>query len=282
MKSILKKAFNCIGLDIVKDNRSFYKAEITDLDSPDEAVYSRKYIVFEIPVQKCVYPCFLSYDPAGWHHFTKTLEEYAGKESIHYNKSILKNYYERFQATTQYDLYFDFSISKLEMLCPRLLEYPLNIYKFLQPWDLTQIKLAGEKSLSHSHGNQAFGPVSPRKLELEYNRLVKAFHSIRKNGYGPHNGDDGEITGYFLKDSEDYRFMIRSGYHRTAVLSVLGYKKIRATFSKYCNRKISIKDIHNWPQVKNGLFDKKIAEMIFMRYFLENGRERARNLGLIR
>ncbi|MEC5424043.1 hypothetical protein QGM71_11125 [Virgibacillus sp. C22-A2] len=58
----------------------------------------------------------------------------------------------------------------------------------------------------------------------------------------------------------------------------MGAKSLRVKYLDKWSRIIDINDISNWPLVKNGSWEKDIAKTFFMRFFCENGSEKAINI----
>jgi len=275
--NLINKALGTLRIKIIKKE----KINIVAVQKETAIFYSSEYVLFDIPVEKCVYPYFFSYDPLGWHHFVQTLYQYDANDIDTYHGSHLERYYDRFRVREQYDLYFDLPVNDLRRSCPGLGNYPIDRYFPLIPWEIQPSRLLGERGLDCRHGNQGFGPVSQEKKALEFSRLTGTYESIKSHGYDPGKSSDGHIKGYFLINRDDYRFMINEGYHRTASLAALGYKKITATFKQHHVKFIDIKEVSHWPMVKKKLFTAKIAEMIFMKFFEDNGVQRARSIGLL-
>ena len=254
---------------------------ITVLEHPCDAIYQTGDIAFEVPLEKCRYPYHFSYDPAGWHPFVAVLNQYKCNPELSYEASILYEYYQRYQPNTIFEAFFPTTAPEdIEGAAP-LTKLSIPPYEPFFPWDPSKPKTKGEKGLDPSHGNQGFGPVSIEKGRLEFKRLIDTYDSVKRYGYMPAQGHDGDIRGYFLRTSDDYRFFIRQGLHRAAVLSAMNYQTVRVKFFKPTPRTVFLADSHNWPQVKEGVLSLTVAKRIFMMFFDENGTEKAQRLGLL-
>src|SRR5699024_1394579 len=117
------------------------------------------------------------------------------------------------------------------------------------------------------------------KGRFEFSRLIRTWESIQRKGYRPTRHSDGEIRGYFLKRGDDYRFMIRAGFHRAAVLSAMGFEHLRVKFKADFPRVIDWADLENWPLVCQGIVEEEVAERIFEQFFIEDGSGKAKNMG---
>lgn len=254
---------------------------LTALEHPCDAIYHSGDVAFEVPLEKCRYPYHFSYDPAGWHPFVAVLRQYISTLELSYEDSILHEYYKRYQPKNVFEAFFpNVSPDDIEGAHP-LTKLSIPPYEPFFPWDASKPHTKAEKGLGASHGNQGFGPVSDEKGRLELTRLKSTYESVKGEGYKPLNGHDGDIRGYFLRTSDDYRFFIRQGLHRAAVLSAMDYKSVRVKFFKPTPRAVFLADSDNWPQVKKGELTPAIAERIFKMFFDENGTQKAQRLGLL-
>jgi hypothetical protein len=144
----------------------------------------------------------------------------------------------------------------------------------LKPWELpwlspSQSLPGAEQGLDLAHGVSFYGPISEEKLEVEVARVRKLAESIAGAGYKP--DIYGDITGYFLFDGENYRFMVRGGKHRAAVLGHLEYEKIPVTLKRGWDPFIDRQAAESWPMVVSGRISAAAARMIFDQYFIEGG-----------
>lgn len=131
-------------------------------------------------------------------------------------------------------------------------------YNHFYPWRNPEYMLNTKGELQH------YGPATYRG-EDEFNKLRKLYYSIKNYGFIVSN--TSPITGYFLKDGENYRFLIRSGIHRASVLAALGYNSVPVRFKTNKPRVIDLYDARNWPTVKIGLLTLNVAQTLFSRYF---------------
>lgn len=254
-------------------------APVTPFDHPLDAIYQFEDVVFELPIVKVYYPYQFCYAIDAWHPFVKTLLEFAVNPALTYEDSTLHNYYQMYQPETVREVLL---LGETSELGEELSAYPVPQYLPTLPWDPTiETYMRGEAGLGASHGNQGFGPVSDKKGELEFQRLIDTFLSIKTQGYQPKATGDGEITGYFVRHNDDYRFIIRGGLHRTAVLGALGYEAIRVTFYKGYPRWVDTHRISEWPLVRQGYITAETALAITERFFTDDGKEKARQIGLL-
>lgn len=249
-------------------------------DDPLEAIYSQSHIVFEVPADRCKYTYQFSYGLRGWHPFVRTLLQYLDEPSLTYERSILCKYYSRYQPKVILDLFLE-GDDRRKFADSRLAREPIKDHYPCLPWDPKFVPMRGEGGLAVADGLQGFGPVSEEKGEFEFSRLLTTWESILRKGYRPTRDSDGEIRGYFLKRGNDYRFMIRAGFHRAAVLSAMGYDHLRVKFKSDFPRVIDRSDLKNWPLVRQGVVEPEVAEQIFETFFNEDGSGKAKNWGLL-
>lgn len=284
MGVVKKRLKRTIGVALTPFGLSVPRVSVpaaTRLNSPLEAVYSQKDVIFEVPVEKCVANYQFSFGPRGWHPFVKTLRQWAGDSSLTYADSLLFRYYEEHRPRRLWDVFFErageddpLHESGLKTVCA-------DAYLAPNPWEERLNRIRGEGPFNSSHGVQVHGPVSTAKGEWEFLRLVGVYRSIQSKGYRPTSDSDGEIRGYFLRMGGDYRFFVRAGLHRMAALAALDYARVRVKFKANFPRAVDLADIEHWPLVRNGFIEKPVATRIFCRYFTDDGTGKAQNLGLL-
>ena len=290
-----RHVLNRFGLELVP-KRGSEPAPTTPLEHPFDANYRHGDVAFEVPLTKCMYPYHFSYHPAGWHPFVQVLRQYRADPDLKYEDSILHAYYQKYRPKNVLEAFF----VTLDMRAPFADSElaSLNIPPFAPffPWDPHRPQTFAEKGLEPSQGNQGYGPVSDAKGNLEFQRLVETYTSIETHGFQPGSGHDGDIRGYFLKSNDDYRFVVRQGLHRAAVLAVMSdeigsaetrpaatenYEQVRVRFYAPYPRTIFLHDLSNWPQVREGTMSAQLAERVFKLFFEDDGRAKAEQLGLL-
>jgi hypothetical protein len=137
---------------------------------------------------------------------------------------------------------------------------------------------SGEKGLDRKHGISMYGPCTAEKVALEVSRLAGLRKVIANRGYNPDR--HGDIQGVFLRSGSDYRFFVRGGKHRAAVLAALGYSHIPVAFTRDWPRVIDIADIASWSLVRQGRLSAGMANSVFKSYFLFDGTQQYKRLKL--
>jgi len=238
-----------------------------------EVVGSRSHI-FEADLEKCRSLNGFGYTGQAWDHFAATLKEVLENPEITYEESTLRRFYEAFQPQNRKDHYFGEEKGDLA---------PLDRGWTLLPWMETKNRQLNPVKSPESRpgGNHHYGPNTDDFGSREFGKLKKTYRMIGKRGYLPEIFPDGYILGYILKDGDDYRLLICEGQHRAAVMGLLGYETCKVKFSPDQLPVVDIKHIDKWAQVKSGLYTKELAEKAFRYYFEEDGRRKARTLGLL-
>lgn len=249
MRDIVNKLKRCSKL-FKKQNLVHYRGSLSSINYFDEGHFS-----FDVEIDQIVGNFGFNFSKDNHPFVRTTIEDIINKKTT-WDTSYLKQYYSTFCPKNLAEVYSYNSSDNFDNL--------INYSQFLrfEPWRLSEKFISGYEG----EGNQNFGPVTKIKGHYEFNKLKKLHQSIITYGYIPsHN-----ITGYFMKFNNQYRFRITDGVHRTAVLSALGYKKIKVQFDPIMPRIICFNDSHNWPKIKEGKIDLQTAQKIFMVYFNNN------------
>mgnify|MGYP007011832300 FL=1 len=128
---------------------------------------------------------------------------------------------------------------------------------------------SGISGLGAEGGVIFFGPVSARKGQVEYDRLIRVWASIRDRGY-LRAGDDphGDVTGSLLLrgTAGEHAVLIGAGQHRLAALAALGARSVPVRLLRNVSpRVVRREDVASWPHVRSGLFRREEALALFDR-----------------
>lgn len=233
--------------------------------------------LMEVELEKCRDIQYFSYTPQGWHPFTAAIEEYLEDPSITYENSILKVFYERFQPKNRQQQLLEEEKDELKPLCQGWPNLPWQ----KGPRGIPK-KFITERMLEIG-GNQHFGPNTDAFGEKLFQRLINTYQLLQMHGYHPEIFPDGYIMGYLLVTDHEYRFVITEGQHRISALALLGTKRLLCQLIKDDQNPpfIQERECKEWMQVKNELYSQEVAEKLFMKFFHEDGREKAERLGII-
>jgi len=238
------------------------------------AFASTRSSIFEVPVEKCRSLNGFCYTESGWDHFTACLKEKIENPDLKYEESILNKFYENFRPRNRWEHLFGTGSDPVK---------PLDQGWTLLPWMETKNRIPNpvKSPVTRNDGNHHYGPNSERFIKLELKKLFDNFNLMSRYGYCPEIFPDGYVLGYFLKDGDDYLFLVTEGQHRMAAIGVLGKEQIKAKLSPDFLPLVDIKKVKQWPQVKSGLYTRELAEKVFYYYFEEDGRRKAKEVGLL-
>lgn len=118
-------------------------------------------------------------------------------------------------------------------------------------------------------GDPFYGPVSQRKGELEFRRLIRAFENIKRQGFrvDPYGLDNITVTCLYPDEPNNRCYVVASGgQHRLAALTALGHEDVVVQLSpEGCGGIIRAGDAEHWPAVRSGYLTIKEATGIFNR-----------------
>ena len=142
--------------------------------------------------------------------------------------------------------------SKFNIFYPWICNKKHNLNK-MQNFELYEVKFCGE--------------LSDSIIDLHFIKYKRILESIKKHGViFAQNINEGLVTGFFLVDGENFKFVITRGIHRIGVIKYLNIKECLVDIDKDCVPIINKKDINEWYFVKNKFITKEIAEDIFNFY----------------
>lgn len=235
--------------------------------------------IFEVPLTHCLDINGFSYGEKGWHPWIELGKEFQEQPELQYHQSLLYTFYRKYRPRNRQQQWLDDKESRF---------YPLSAGWPTLPWIMQKdnVRLVPKKFsnelIEERKGNQHFGPNTDRFGVGELDRIKSVF-KIMRNGYHPEIFPDGYITGYILKDGQDYRFLVTEGQHRLPALALQGYKKNRVMFDKnpMYPQVVDIKDIYDWHLVRKGLYTIDVAKRVFDRFMADKSIEKARYWQLI-
>lgn len=179
----------------------------------------------------------------------------------------LSEFYQNFQPDSASQL---FGLPAADLRCG-VMKYPIWSVPF--PWDqLTiaqQYRIIEERLLEDSgnrcranEGNPSMGPLTPKRLNVETERICSLVDSIQEEGIR-HKYQDPVIVDLLFNQHGACRWLVKSGNHRCPILAILDYSEVVGVVKNV----ISIEDVRTWPNVVNGLFSVEGATKIFHRVF---------------
>jgi hypothetical protein len=116
--------------------------------------------------------------------------------------------------------------------------------------------------LEVADGHAHFGPVSPRKCELEIRRLIEVYDSINRFGFDTARGSI--LASVIIDDrSSEWACQITDGLHRIAVLRALGTVSVPICVLAGDAAVVRRSEVDRWPQVVGGIFSRVEALSVF-------------------
>ena len=266
MINLIKKLLSRIELQVRKPELIDWRGKNIH---PLEIVYhtnnSAAFFLMDIPILKCRTQLWNTLEECK-NPFVKTIVDVNNKKNSDYNSSSLKKNYESYipkNAAEVLRLNENEKLKKIPAYGYTLPWINQNVEEAIKTREKDALKENRKEGnpIGLSAGHTDFGPVTAEKGEIEFNRLVKIFNNIKKQGYieNPYL-PDGAVKGYFLTgENDDWCFIIKSGKHRAYALSAMGYITIPVVIDAGCGFVKRIYDLPFWPQVKNGFFSEKEA-----------------------
>lgn len=234
-------------------------------------------VLVNIPIENCIslgsaaFRC--TYEARN--PFVCTSIEVANNLTQKYSDSTLKKFYTAFIPVNAAE-YLDLPVDSAKGI---LRGSPLSA---ALPWALIPPGAAQEKlnasvvkfenkrnggDVGADKGDKYFGPVASEKGEIEFFRLMQVVQSIKEKGYKRSNNFDGDIIGQLMVHDDRFIVFIRSGNHRIAALSALGYETIPIRIHANNQSIINRSRAGNWFNVRNNTFSLSEALEVFDRIF---------------
>lgn len=266
-------ASRVLGWGGLKVSRANVIGSWTHLESPIEAYYQSKGtpFVWSAPAERCrilhtmAFPCSRHAN----NPFVEALLQHERNPSIAFKDTALCAYYENVQPKSAAEALGLAPHDSAALTSAPPLEFVFP-WSHFSPNEAHQLWLSGSylDSLSNfrlpttPHEWKCWGPVSSALGELEFQRLISIYASIKRSGYRRSDRADGDIGGTLLTEDEDSCILISPGHHRIAALTALGIDQVPVRLSGPVVRRT---DVRNWPNVRNGTFTEDTALAVFDR-----------------
>jgi len=277
-KSILKAAARHAGLDVRKAS-DFWPVDHTRTawSHPLELLSGSgcRDVLLNVSLDSVRFQSLHAFvaDYNGASPFIKTITDYVEGRCTTYRGSRLEAFYESCQPRTP-SAFMQLPTSvqpwlhdlpAIASILPWVDKTPQDRFDAVCYWT-EKDNIEHGTHLTMEDGCQHFGPVSKRKGELEFERLIKITESIRTNGFKVDPRGDDNIWVFLLLDGDEYRFHQEGGgNHRLAALAALGYKKATVQIkTRHIARKQEAKW---WPTVRKGYLTEQEAVAVFDRIF---------------
>ena len=239
MRGRIKSNLRRIGLDVRKAS-SARLMDFTESDLDPISAFWRargRQFFIRVPLSDIRHTDLLAFkcDRSNQSPYLRTLVEYADGTCTTYAGSWLETVHRHYHPRSAAEL-----MGIENPSCPELASAPPS--GALLPWNthspreqapLWQSMIVRENRknrgrLGYEAGDKVFGPTSKQKGELECQRLVRVFESIKSRGYIRNEFGVDNIGAFILLSDDDMKpkFLCVAGQHRLAALAALGYEHV--------------------------------------------------------
>jgi len=225
-------------------------------------------VLVDVPLEICT--GFLGFQFNGWHYLVELFKEHDLNPHVRVDESVLADFHTAFQVQSSFDFVRHFD-DKVEF------KPPFGIFPWGNFFAASHEVRAREKDLQTS---RFCGPSSPELIEQDFHNSLEVYRSLKQEGYRPWRRSF--IGGTFLKrKTNEFRYVILQGNHRSAALAHLGYSSFQARMYTDLYHTINEEDVDEWFYVRNGECSRRDALAYFNAYFELTGFEQARACGLV-
>ena len=239
---------------------------------------------YECPLDQCLILNGFSFSGTGWHPFVEAYRDmFAGSGKIQFQGSFLEKYYKTWTPGSAGDAVAGFegapttlaSIAPFTLHAPWMEACPQDRQALMERIILDENRVAGCPELDARDGYGLHGPVSEKKGEIEFRRLINIYNSIKANGYVRTQGD-GDVTAIGVEYNGDFRFCVMHGQHRVAAAAALGLKTVPVNITKV----VHYTEIGHWSQVYRGFWSEMQAKQFIEHLFSFDSKSWAEKMGL--
>ena len=240
---------------------------------------------YECPLDQCLILNGFSFAGTGWHPFVEAYRDiFSGPVGTQFQGSFLERYYKTWAPGSSGEAVAGFedappllaSIASFTLHAPWMEACPQDRQALMERIILDENRMAGCTGLAAGEGYGLHGPVSEKKGEIEFRRLINIYKSIKAHGYDRSQGD-GDVTAIAIECNGEYRFCVMHGQHRVAAAGALGFQTVPISITKV----VHYSEICHWPQVYRGFWSKVQAEKFIEHLFTFESKAWAKKRGLI-
>jgi hypothetical protein len=277
IKAPLRKMMHRAGMHIVKAS-SYYPVDWSEKpwSHPLEPLCasSDRNVLIRVPLEKVRYLTLNGFCPtrASRSPFTRTIQDYLDGRCITYAGSALETFYATCTPRTIAERLHMSAPSNAKLMtmpaaagvppwCPTPPDHQPSLLALLTECENRE---HGSR-LNATDGCSEFGPVSSKKGELEFARLIRVAQSIHDKGFHVNRQGVNNITATVFLQPGEYRFFIVGGHHRIAALGALGYDVVAMQVSPADI--VRRTEAEWWPLVRHGWLSQAEAVEVFDRIF---------------
>ncbi len=208
------------------------------------------------------------FGPEGWHPLVETFKLYQVNPALDWKNTPLFLFLKNFTPHSICDL-LETGQTDEKTASEAGIKPQANLPLFHYPWGTFTRKTSPKDPWR----SRFCGPSSDEFIREEFERSIRLFERIRKEGYRPWKLGGSFISGTFLISSKgDKRFIVLQGNHRMAALAALGVLELPVRIIPSLYLDYVLEDgMDHWPLVEKGLCARNTAKAVFDLYFKENG-----------
>lgn len=246
---------------------------------------------FSVPIEECLNGYAYGFGTKGSNPQVAFLREYISNPGITYEESSIRVFMAQFRPRNLEEALFGKSLNTTCRTSLLKLYVPfVDITRpFLpMPWS-TPSEIARYRRGLAVVDRSRVAPAKARELnphnveqesKKEYHRLIGTYESIKEIGYKPSVASDGLLDSRFiqvvvLRYNEEERYVVMSGHHRVAALSVLGWTHIPVILVANGLPIVDFANVENWPVVREGVYDVSAARRVYEQFFKRESLERS-------
>lgn len=240
---------------------------------------ARDYLHSELmcEVEKCTSLYGFGFREDDWHYLASTMRQLISSPSIPAEETWLWRYFQKFQPRNMFEALYDRDPDDQQGF--GVLARYRDPERGPMPWT-PEAGLTEERLTASFLGD--YGPWPEDMIRNRLRRIAAVVEAIRRDGYRHDKlGDpDDCIRGVMVKHANDWRMVIIGGNHRASALSALGHTSIPVQSHRHLPAVLDIAMASQWPVVRMGVLDRKVAQDIALRYFTVTGRGKAEKWGI--
>jgi len=214
---------------------------------------------------------FTSLSPESWVHswilhFSMAGGQFLNEDRFLKNWNVYQNFLSDLNVAELLGLSTTSNLSKLPSWCishPWAMVGPRQMKRWLPPRILRARRQQNVRSPFWARGSRVMDLEVVESGGRNFEQFRSLLQSISQNGFNFEANAQDPMKVDVLVDGSDTVWSLHSGFHRTALLSTLGYNDVLATQRLVVRRE----EVESWPQVLSGDFSQGEALAVFDSFF---------------
>ena len=286
IKTIVKNLFKFLGLEVTSVGPEREPPQVfNDLEKVLGLNRIGLQASYECSLDQCLILSGFSFSKTGWHPFVEAYHDISQDlDRSGFKGSFLEKYYKIWTPACSSEAIAGFnnapemlkSIEPFTLHAPWMEANPQDRQAMIAIIIANENKAAGFPEVTAKDGYGLHGPVSEKKGEIEFRRLLNVYKSIKAKGYDRTQGD-GDVTAIAIEYNGEFRFCIMHGQHRVAAVAALEFRTVPVKITNV----IQYEEIEHWPQVHRNYWSVSQAQNYVEHLFSFDSKSWARSKGLI-